>query len=68
VQERQNLALVLGLEGKIAEAERLARQDLPPELGENNIAYWKAAAASSETRSWTALRNAQAAASPGGRR
>jgi Flp pilus assembly protein TadD len=67
VQERQNLALVLGLEGKIPEAERLVRQDLPPELAENNIAYWKAAAGSSQTRSWTALRNAQAAASPGGR-
>lgn len=67
VQERQNLALVLGLQGKFAEAERLARQDLPPELAENNIAYWKAAAAGSQPRSWDALRNAQAAANPGGR-
>lgn len=67
VQERQNLALVLGLQGKIAEAEQLARRDLPPEQAESNIAYWKAAAAGGDTRSWDALRNAQAAASPGGR-
>jgi Flp pilus assembly protein TadD len=65
--ERQNLALVLGLQGKFAEAEQLARRDLPPELAENNIAYWKAVAGgSSETRSWNALKGAQAAASPGG--
>lgn len=68
IQERQNLALVLGLQGKFAEAERLARQDLPPELADNNIAYWKAAAgAGSDTRSWNALKGAQAAASPAGR-
>jgi Flp pilus assembly protein TadD len=67
IQERQNLALVLGLQGKLAEAERLARQDLPPELAENNIAYWKAAAGGSGTRSWNSLKDAQAAATPGGR-
>jgi Flp pilus assembly protein TadD len=64
VQERQNLALVLGLQGKFAEAERLVRKDLPPALAENNIAYWKAAAGGGETRSWDALRNAQAVANP----
>lgn len=66
-QERQNLALVLGLQGKFAEAEQLVRRDLPPELAENNIAYWKAAAGGGDTRSWSALKGAQAAASPGGR-
>lgn len=66
-QERQNLALVLGLQGKFAEAEQLVRRDLPPELAENNIAYWKAAAGGGDTRSWNALKGAQAAASPGGR-
>ncbi|MGZ8363589.1 MAG: tetratricopeptide repeat protein [Caulobacteraceae bacterium] len=44
IQQRQNLALVLGLEGKLAEAEALTRQNLPPELADNNIAYLKAAA------------------------
>jgi Flp pilus assembly protein TadD len=66
-QERQNLALVLGLQGKFAEAEQLARRDLPPELAENNIAYWKAAAGSgSDARSWNALKGAQTAVNPGG--
>ena len=40
-QERQNLALVLGLEGKTAEAEHLMRQDLPPEVADANLAYLK---------------------------
>lgn len=66
VQERQNLALVLGLQGKFAEAEQLVRRDLPPELAENNIAYWKAAAGGApDTRSWSALKGIQAAG-PGG--
>ena len=43
MQIRQNLALILGLEGKLAEAEQLERQDLPPELADANIAYLKAA-------------------------
>ena len=42
-QERQNLALVLGLEGKTAEAEHLMREDLPPEAADANLAYFKAA-------------------------
>jgi Flp pilus assembly protein TadD len=44
-QERQNLALVLGMEGRFAEAERLMRQDLPPPITDNNLAYLKAIAA-----------------------
>ena len=40
---RQNLALVLGLQGKLPEAERLQRQDLPPDLADANMAYLKAA-------------------------
>jgi Flp pilus assembly protein TadD len=43
-QERQNLALVLGLEGKTAEAEYLMRQDLPPEVADANLAYFKGGA------------------------
>ena len=43
-RERQNLALVLGLSGKVAEAERLIRRDLPPEVADANVAYLQAAA------------------------
>ncbi len=34
----QNLALVLGLEGKFAEAEKIAAGDLPPEQAQANVA------------------------------
>jgi len=43
-QERQNLAVVLGMEGRFTEAERLMRQDLPPPVTDNNLAYLKALA------------------------
>lgn len=36
---RQNLALVVGLEGRFAEAESIARADLPPEEAAANVAY-----------------------------
>ncbi len=39
LQERQDLALVLGLENKMPEAERLLRADLPPETVEANLAW-----------------------------
>lgn len=39
---RQNLALVLGFKGRTAEAERLARSDLPPRIADNNAAYFRA--------------------------
>jgi Flp pilus assembly protein TadD len=42
---RLNLALVLGLGGKIAEAETLSRQDLPPDQAASNIAWLRAATA-----------------------
>ncbi|MDF1687047.1 MAG: tetratricopeptide repeat protein [Parvibaculaceae bacterium] len=41
VQARQNLSLVLGLQGNFGEAERLARADLPPAVATNNISYLK---------------------------
>ncbi len=41
-QERQNLALVLGMEGKLADAENLMREDLPPEVAAGNMAYLRA--------------------------
>jgi Flp pilus assembly protein TadD len=36
---RQNLALVVGLQGRFAEAETIARADLPPDLAAANVAY-----------------------------
>ena len=38
-RERQNLALVVGLQGRYQEAEDLARADLPPEEAAANVAY-----------------------------
>ncbi len=36
---RQNLALVVGLQGRFAEAEAIARADLPPDEAAANVAY-----------------------------
>jgi Flp pilus assembly protein TadD len=38
---RQNLALVVGLQGRLAEAEDIARADLPPEQAAANVASLK---------------------------
>lgn len=38
---RQNLALALAIKGDLREAERLARSDLPPQLAEQNIEYFR---------------------------
>lgn len=38
---RQNLALIVGLEGRFAEAESIARADLPPDEAASNVAYLK---------------------------
>jgi Flp pilus assembly protein TadD len=38
---RQNLALVVGLQGRFEEAEAIARADLPPEDAAANVAYLK---------------------------
>jgi Flp pilus assembly protein TadD len=43
LQVRQNLALVLGLQGKLEEAERIERENLPPQMAEANLDYFKAA-------------------------
>ena len=58
---RQNLTLLLGLQGRFDEAEKLARQDLPPEAVANNMAYLKAAfpGATGTGRSWDSVRTAQ---------
>ena len=36
---RQNLALVVGLQGRFAEAETIAKADLPPEMAAANMSY-----------------------------
>jgi Flp pilus assembly protein TadD len=54
-QVRQNLALVLGLQGKTAEAERLIRDDLPPEQAAANLAWLRHAAGAGAGRSWTGM-------------
>ena len=36
---RQNLALVVGLQGRFAEAEQIARQELDPQQADANVAY-----------------------------
>ena len=60
IQIRQNLALILGLQGKFAEAETLTRQDLPPEIADNNLAYLRAARGADAA---AAARSAQTAGS-----
>jgi Flp pilus assembly protein TadD len=59
-QERQNLALVLGMEGKLGEAEQLMREDLPPEAADANLAYLR----SLNGRGATAISSTLAAAHP----
>lgn len=72
---RQNLALVLGLQGKFGEAESLLRQDLPPGAADADLAYLHAVAngtvpvptapaASAKARSWDAVKASEAAAQP----
>jgi Flp pilus assembly protein TadD len=38
-QARQNLALVVGLQGRFTESEQLASRDLPPAVATENVAY-----------------------------
>jgi Flp pilus assembly protein TadD len=54
---RQNLALVLALQGKMAEAERITRQDLSPQDAEANIRALRSLV--SQPNSWQALRKAE---------
>ena len=50
---RQNLALVVGLQGRFREAENIARQELTAEQAEANMAYLKAMLA--QENSWKKL-------------
>lgn len=55
---RLNLAMALGLNGKMDEAEQMMRRDLPPEAADQNLAWLRArnaAPASDAGRTWTSL-------------
>jgi Flp pilus assembly protein TadD len=63
---RQNLAMVVGLQGKMGEAEQILRRELPPEQAEQSLQWLQArnsgggAAASGATtpdtaRTWSSL-------------
>jgi Flp pilus assembly protein TadD len=50
---RQNLALVVGLQGRFEEAEKIARADLPPDEAAANVAYLRQMLA--QPNSWKKL-------------
>src|SRR5690606_18295263 len=50
---RQNLALVVGLQGRFEEAEKIAREELTPEQASANIAYLRQML--SQQNAWNAL-------------
>lgn len=57
---RQNLAMVLGLQGKMGEAEQILRRELPPEQAERNLNWLRArgasgASAGDTARTWNSL-------------
>ena len=51
---RQNLALVLGLEGKFQEADAVARQELDPDQANANVAYLRSML--TQTNTWKQAR------------
>lgn len=53
-QVRQNLALVIGLQGRFAEAEKVAAFELPPDKARENIAFLREMLAA--RNSWSALK------------
>ena len=62
LKTRLNLAMVLGLQGKMGEAEQMLRRDLPPEAADRNLEWLRrrgqaeAGAATTETaRTWSSL-------------
>jgi Flp pilus assembly protein TadD len=51
---RQNLALIVGLQGRFEEAEQIVSRDLPPDLVAANIAYLRTML--SQNNVWDALK------------
>ena len=60
---RQNLALVLGLQGKFGEAEGIARQDMAPIDAAQSVTAMKQMVA--QPNSWNSIRSIDAKAKPG---
>src|SRR5690606_4994479 len=52
---RQNLALVVGLQGRFGEAEEIASRELSPEEAQANVAYLRSML--SQQNSWNQLRD-----------
>lgn len=52
---RQNLALVVGLQGRFEESRKIASEDLPPEEVEANMAYLQKML--SQPNTWQQLSN-----------
>ena len=55
---RLNLAMVLGLNGNMAEAEQMLRRDLPPEAADRNLAWLRARSggvSADASRTWGSL-------------
>ncbi len=55
---RLNLAMVLGLTGKMAEAEQILRRDLPPEAADRNLSWLRERAGGTgvdQARTWGSL-------------
>ena len=55
---RQNLALVIGLQGRFAEAEQVAAHELPPEEAAANVAFLRQML--SEQNAWSELKDKKA--------
>jgi Flp pilus assembly protein TadD len=53
---RQNLALVIGLQGRLQEAEQIAQADLPPDQAAENIAYLRRVATQPQKSGGPALK------------
>ena len=51
---RQNLALVVGLQGRFDEAEKIAGQELSPEQAQANVAYLRGMLA--QQNAWSQLK------------
>jgi Flp pilus assembly protein TadD len=62
---RQNLALVVGLQGRFEEADRLAAAEMPPEEAQANIAYLRGMLSQPDT--WKQLKQADKKAAARGR-
>jgi len=60
---RQNLALVVGLQGRFDEADRLVSAELTREEAQANVAYLRSML--SQTNTWKQLKQADKKASAG---